>query len=97
VTNAIEELPSEFRDVVVELLGQRNPDLLSALQARTTPTLEQQEAVIDVLGDAFTEHLGPGHEPTARGVLIDNALGAFLTRWPAEDLTGHPGTERPTT
>jgi hypothetical protein len=86
VTTVFDELPAEFRDIVVELLGQRDPELLGALRNQTRPTLEQQEAVIDVLGDAFTEHLGPGHEPTARGLLIDNALGAFLTRWPAEEL-----------
>jgi len=87
VTNVFDELPAEFRDVVVELLGQRDPELLAALRKQDKPTLEQQEAVIDVLGDAFTEHLGACHEPTARGVLIDNALGAFLTRWPAEELS----------
>ncbi|MGW5724070.1 hypothetical protein ACWEVP_48450 [Amycolatopsis sp. NPDC003865] len=86
MSNVIDEVPSEFRDVIVELLSEREPELLSALRAQEKPNLDQQEAVIDILGDAFTEHLGPGHEPTARGVLIDNALGAFLTKWPAEEL-----------
>ncbi|WP_410669591.1 hypothetical protein [Amycolatopsis sp. cmx-4-68] len=89
MTNVFDELPAAFRDIVVELLGEREPELLGALQKQAKPTLEQQEAVIDVLGDAFTEHLGAGHEPTARGALIDNALGAFLTRWPAEELADH--------
>ncbi|OXM65377.1 hypothetical protein [Amycolatopsis vastitatis] len=86
MTTMFDDLPAEFRDVVVELLGQRDPELLGALLKQSKPTLEQQEAVIDILGDAFTEHLGAGHEPTVRGALIDNALGAFLTRWPAEEL-----------
>lgn len=49
--------------------------------------MTQQDAVIDVLADAFTEHFGPGHEPTPQGVLIDDALRAFLERWPAGQLT----------
>lgn len=86
MSNVIDELPGEFRGVIVQVLGERDPELLSALRAQQKPTLDQQEAVIDVLGDAFTEHLGAGQEPTERGVLIDNALGAFLTRWPTEEL-----------
>lgn len=89
MSTVIDELPGEFRAVVVELLGERDPGLLSALRTQEKPTLEQQEAVIDVLGDAFSDHLGPGQEPTAQGVVIDNALGAFLTRWPAEELAEH--------
>jgi hypothetical protein len=87
MSTVIDELPGEFRAVVVKLLGERDPGLLAALRTQEKPTLEQQEAVIDVLGDAFSDHLGPGHEPTPQGVVIDNALGAFLTRWPAEELT----------
>ncbi|WP_410597998.1 hypothetical protein [Amycolatopsis sp. lyj-23] len=87
MSNVIDEVPSEFRDVIVELLGEREPELLSALRAQEKPTLDQQEAVIDALGDAFTENLGAGYEPTERGVVIDNALGTFLTRWPAEELS----------
>lgn len=86
MNTVIDTLPDEFRTVITNLLAQRDPDLLHALQAREKPTMDQQESVIEVLSDAFTEHLGPGHEPTAQGALIDNALGAFLTRWPTEEL-----------
>ena len=86
MNTVIDTLPGEFRTVITNLLAERDPDLLDALQTREKPTTDQQESVIDVLADAFTEHLGPDDEPTAQGVLIDNALGAFLTKWPAEDL-----------
>ncbi|WP_146060449.1 hypothetical protein [Amycolatopsis sp. CA-128772] len=84
--NVIDEVPGKFRAVLVQLLRERDPGLLAALQARERPTPDQQEAVIDVMSGAFTEHLGADYEPTARGVLIDDALGAFLARWPAEEL-----------
>ncbi|WP_020663161.1 hypothetical protein [Amycolatopsis benzoatilytica] len=82
----IDSVPDEFRPIVTSLLAGRDLELLKALQTREKPTLDQQEAVIDVLGDAFTEHFGPGHEPTEQGKLTDNALGAFLACWPSEDL-----------
>jgi hypothetical protein len=86
VKTVIDSLPDEFRTILTNLLAERDPDLLFALQTQEKPTTDQQESVIDVLADAFTEHLGPDDEPTAQGVLIDNALGAFLTRWPTEEL-----------
>lgn len=86
MSTVIESIPAEFRAVVKNLLAERDPQLLSALRSQEKPTLDQQEAMIDVLADAFAEHLGPGHEPTEQGAFIDNALGAFLARWPAEDL-----------
>ncbi|HEX7660549.1 MAG TPA: hypothetical protein VF444_13830 [Pseudonocardiaceae bacterium] len=85
MTNAIDAIPDEkYRAVIIEILGERAPELLASLRTHEKPTLKEQDEVIDVLADAFTEHFGPGHEPTERGVLIDNALGAFLTRWPTE-------------
>ena len=87
MSTVMDSLPDRFRPIVTSLLQQRAPELLAAFQAHEKPTLDQQEAMIDVLGDAFTEHFGPGQEPTEQGKLIDDALGAFLTRWPSEDLT----------
>lgn len=81
--NVIEGMPAEYRSIFVEILGRRDPELLSALSVGE-PSREQREAVEDILADEFTDNLGPGHEPTARGALIDDALGAFLLRWPIE-------------
>lgn len=78
-----EQMPEGCRAILNEIIGRRNPDLLAALSVRE-PSREQREAVEDILADAFTDNLGPGHEPTERGVLIDDTLGAFLLRWPIE-------------
>ncbi|HWD03563.1 MAG TPA: hypothetical protein VG674_14035 [Amycolatopsis sp.] len=86
MNGVFDNLPDEFRNIITSLLAERHPELLAALQMREKPTFDQQESVIDVVAVAFSEHLGPGHEPTARGVLIDQALGAFLAQWPAELL-----------
>lgn len=88
VPAVIEALPRRYRGIIVELLGDRAPDLPAALRTQAKPTLAQQEAVLEVLVGAFVDHLGPWEDPTPRAALIDDALGAFLERWPAEDLAG---------
>jgi hypothetical protein len=87
MSTVLDELSRQHREIVTELLTERAPGLLAALHAQERPTPAQQEAVLDVLVAAFADHLGPEDEPTPRGVVIDDALGAFLMRWPAEDLT----------
>ncbi|KAA0024980.1 hypothetical protein [Antrihabitans cavernicola] len=90
VSFVLDGLRERDREVIVALLEQRKPELLASFRAEEEPTLQQQDEMIDLLGDAFSENLGPGHLPTERGVEIDNALGAFLTRWPSEAL--EPGS-----
>ncbi|MGH3627746.1 MAG: hypothetical protein ACRDRL_09950 [Sciscionella sp.] len=84
-SNVVDSLPVEFREVLVETLQERDPALLASLRVRREPTLQEREAVEEILADAFTEHFGPGHEPTERGKAVDNTLGAFLTQWPIEE------------
>ncbi|PKV97294.1 hypothetical protein ATK30_8269 [Amycolatopsis echigonensis] len=86
-STVLDSLRNRFQPIVTSLLEKHDPELLAAFRVQDKPTLDQQEAMIDVVGDAFSEHFGPGHEPTEQGKLIDDALGAFLTRWPSEDLT----------
>lgn len=86
VNNVIDSLPERYRPVITDILAERAPELLASLRSRDKPTIQEQQAVTEILADAFTEHFGPGHIPTEQGVLIDDALGQFLTRWPADDL-----------
>jgi hypothetical protein len=84
VSNVIESLPEQYRAVVVEILGQRDPALLSSLAAQQQPTQQEREAVEDLLADALSENFGPGHAPTERGTLIEHTIDAFLERWPID-------------
>jgi hypothetical protein len=84
--NVIESLPEEHRETFVAVLAEKDPELLANLQARQAPTFPDWRRVQDVLADAFSEHYGENHEPTETGVKIDNALGAFVTRWPSDVL-----------
>jgi hypothetical protein len=86
MSNVLDVVPEHFRVVVENVLSKRDPELLAALQSQDKPTEGQQLGVIDALADEFSEHLGPGQEPTEQGKLVDNALGAFLTAWPNEKL-----------
>lgn len=95
MTNVIDGVPKPHRDVLVAVLQERDPALLASLLEQAAPTMLMWWRVHDEMADAFGEHLGPGHEPTAEGVRIDNALGAFLTRWPRDrvgEAPDHPSS-----
>jgi hypothetical protein len=84
--NVIDEIPEPHRSTLVTVLENKNPELLRTLRNSELPTVSEWEAVEDTLADAFSEHYGPGHEPDETGKRIDNALGAFMTRWPNDNL-----------
>jgi hypothetical protein len=84
--NVVDEIPQPHRDTFVSVLAERDPRLLEALRHSTLPTWEQWETVSRTFSYALAEHWGPGHEPDETGVKIDDALGAFLTRWPNDIL-----------
>jgi len=82
VINVIDSLPPEYRDIVTEVVGGIDDALLSALLTQATPTTTQRVQVEEILSSEFCRNLRPDYEPTERGAVIDNALGAFLLRWP---------------
>ena len=82
VSNVLDTLPPEFQALVTEILGERDGSLLAALRGSEEPSQAERSAVEDILSNEFCRNLGPDDEPTPRGRDIDNALGAFLLRWP---------------
>jgi hypothetical protein len=86
--NVIDEIPQPHRDTLVAVLAERDPRLLAALRHSTLPTEEQWDTVSETLNYALADHWGPDHVPDETGVRIDNALGAFMTRWPNDQLAG---------
>jgi hypothetical protein len=88
--NVIESLPEGARQIVADIVGIKDAELLAALLARDEPTRWEREAVEDILSTEFCNHLRSDYEPTEYGRAIDNALGAFLTRWPIERERPYP-------
>jgi hypothetical protein len=88
--NAIDEIPEPHRTTFVSVLEDKDPELLRTLRALPVPTVAAWKAAADTLIDAMSEHYGPGHEPDETGKRIDNALGAFMTRWPNDKLADSP-------
>jgi hypothetical protein len=84
VNNVIDDLPVELKPIFTEVIGERNEGLLSSLRTHEEPSRQERIAVEQILSNEFSRNLGPDYEPTARGRDIDNALGAFLLRWPIE-------------
>lgn len=85
--NVIDEIPEPHRATFIAVLQDKDPDLLRALRVSTLPTLAEWETVEESFIDALSDHYGPGHEPDETGKRIDNELGAFMTRWPNDNLT----------
>jgi hypothetical protein len=86
VSTVIDSLPAEYRSVLTEVIGEKDADLLDALVTHDAPSRDERVAVMDIMSTEFCRHLRPDDEPTDRGRDIDNALGAFLTRWPIENV-----------
>ncbi|HEX3792197.1 MAG TPA: hypothetical protein VHW44_30315 [Pseudonocardiaceae bacterium] len=80
--NVVDEIPEPHRTTFVQVLEAKDPALLGMLRASILPTPDAWETVEETFIDAMSEHYGPGHEPDETGKAIDNALGAFMTRWP---------------
>lgn len=84
MSSILDAISDDARAVIEEELAQRNPKLLSLLQRAAQPTIEQSDALIDVLSEALSDNYGPGHIPNQHGRAIDNAIGAYLLAWPID-------------
>jgi hypothetical protein len=84
VSNVLESLPAEFQALIAEIVGEKDGSLLAALRAHDEPSQAERGAVEEILSDEFCRNLGADDEPTPRGRAIDDALGAFLLRWPID-------------
>jgi len=85
MSNVLDSLPTEYQPLVTEVLADHDQALLTALRATDQPSHDERIAVKDILVEEFCRNLQPDDEPTPRGRDIDNALGAFLLRWPIQN------------
>lgn len=90
--SVVDEIPEPHRTTFVAVLQDKDPELLETLQTSAVPTLDAWELVEETFIDALSEHYGPGHELDETGKRIDNALGAFMTRWPNDALADQADT-----
>ena len=84
MSNVFDSLPARFQPLVAEIIGERDQALLAALRATEEPSQAERSAVEEILSNEFCRSLGADDEPTPRGRDVDDALGAFLLRWPIE-------------
>jgi hypothetical protein len=77
-------LDAQFRSLFIELIREKDADLLASLSSHDVPSQQERRAVEEILSADFSRNLGTDYEPTQRGRDIDNLLGAFLLRWPIE-------------
>lgn len=84
MSNVVDSLPAEVRQIFVEVIGEHSPELLTALRSTNAPSVDDVQTVEDILSEEFCLNLDEDDEPTPRGALIDNAIGAFVQRWKIE-------------
>ncbi|GAA4781317.1 hypothetical protein GCM10023200_13290 [Actinomycetospora chlora] len=90
--SALDRLDAESAKTIREVLGQRAPDLLRAVESSDTPTMSLREQVNDVLADEIASELtGPEWEPTPYGARVENAVERFLVAY--QITRGVRGTE----
>ena len=90
LVNVIDELPEPHRTTLVQILREKAPDLVEALRASTLPNYRQWRAVEDAMSSAMSDHYGPGHQPDETGIAAEDALDAFVLRWPNDHLASAP-------
>jgi hypothetical protein len=64
-----------------EVLGQWDPELDSRLADKADVSKKDVEEVERILYHEFVQHLGEDWEPTSYGKAVDNAIGAFVTKF----------------
>jgi hypothetical protein len=64
-----------------EVLGQWDPELDSRLADEADVSKKDVEEVERILYHEFVQHLGEDWEPTSYGKAVDNAIGAFVTKF----------------
>jgi len=82
VSNALDVIPAEARTVIVEELSHRDPVLLEELRKTDEPTINQRDAVNQLLAIAVIKSLGPEWVPNVHGLAVEHAARVFNELWP---------------
>ena len=64
-----------------EVLGQWDPELDTRLAGQAYVSKDDVNEVERILYHEFVRHLGEDWEPTSYGKAVDNAIGAFVTKF----------------
>jgi hypothetical protein len=84
VSNALDVIPAAARTVIVLELSHRDPSLLEQLRKTREPTINQRDAVNELLAIAVIKSLGPEWVPNAHGLAVEQAACVFNDVWPRE-------------
>jgi hypothetical protein len=82
VSNALDVIPVEAREVIVDELKRRDPALLADLRSTNKPTADQRSAVERMLASAVINSMGADWAPNEHGLAVERAIDALLNAWP---------------
>jgi hypothetical protein len=84
MSNALDAIPAGARGVIVEELTHRDPILLEELRKADEPTINQRDAVNELLAIAVIKNIGPEWVPNPHGLAVEHAACVFNEVWPRE-------------
>jgi hypothetical protein len=82
MNNVLDAVPADHRDLILDELERRSPDLVKELSDAERPTNSQSDAVVNALSHALSANYGPGHTPNVYGLAVERAIDAYLEAWP---------------
>ncbi|PYE18431.1 hypothetical protein DFR67_1049 [Williamsia limnetica] len=78
----LKSLQADERDLLVEILTRREPQLLFEIGYWEVPSKEQREAIASVVGLEQARWLDDDWEPTEYASRINDLLISILEKWP---------------
>jgi hypothetical protein len=82
VSDILDAIPPDSRAVIAGELSRCDPALLAELSGTQEPTMDQRDAVVQLLVRAVIKNFGPDQVPNEHGLAIEHAIDAFLEVWP---------------
>ena len=75
---ALERVPEQWRPLLIDILGRREPEVLSAMRTKPYLTTDESERGMEALQSEFVDHLRDDDEPTALGKQVDDLVDVFI-------------------
>lgn len=86
MANVIDHMPAEYRDLFVDVLAGRDPELLETLRDQERPTVHQRSRVNSLFANIIVEEMNDDYAPSERGKRAERTMEEFWQLWPRNVL-----------
>lgn len=82
MVNVIDHIPAEYRELFVDVLTERDPELLATLRCQDRPTVDQRSRVNGAFANMIVEEMNEDYVPSERGKRAERTIEEFWQLWP---------------